>query len=210
MRLARSHGCTIAMKRGVGDFVGKGSTVASVSLALSEKAIEQISETSTIGRYRTLDQDAAFGIRQLVDIALRALSPGVNDTTTAAVCVDHLGSVLAELAGRKIESRFRKDDTGALRVVARRATFASLLDEAFDQIRDNAANNPAIYLRMLDAIQAIGERSNEGSKLNALAGKVSLIETEAKRTLVAEYNLAIVQQRVSEVKKFLTERATTL
>ena len=63
---------------------------------------------------------------------------------------------------------------------------------------------------MLDAIQAIGERSNEGSKLHALAGKVSLIETEAKRTLVAEYNLAIVQQRLSEVKKFLTERATTL
>ena len=210
MQLARTHDCTIAMKRGVGDFVGKGSAVASVSLPLSEKAIEQISETYTLGRYRTLDQDAAFGIRQLVDIALRALSPGVNDTTTAAVCVDHLGSVLAELAGRKIESRFRKDDTGALRVVARRATFASLLDEAFDQIRDNAANNPAIYLRMLDAIQAIGERSNETSKLNVLAGKVSLIETEAKRTLVAEYNLAIVQQRVSEVKKFLTERATTL
>jgi hypothetical protein len=81
------------------------------------------------------------------------------------------------------------------------------VDEAFDQIRDSASNNPAIFLRQLDAIQAIGGRTNNEPRLEILAEKVRLIETESKRTLAAEYNRAIVQQRVSDIKMYLMERS---
>ena len=204
--LARSNDCTIRMERGIGDFISEGSPVVLVSVRLGDEEMERIGGTFTVGRYRTLEQDAAFGIRQLVDIALRALSPGINDTTTAAICVDHLGSILAELVDRKVEGKFRKDDAGVIRVIARGATFSSLVDEAFDQIRDSASNNPMIFLRQLDAIQVIGGRTDNGWRLENLADKVSLIESESKRTLEAEYNLTIVQQRVDIVKKFLMER----
>ena len=55
-----------------------------------------------IDRHRTVEQDPAFGIRQIVDMALRALSPGINDTTTAVMCVDYLTAILARLASRRI------------------------------------------------------------------------------------------------------------
>ena len=203
---AKSNDCIIRMERGIGDFVSEGSPVVSVSAPLGEVELGRIGGSFTVGRYRTLEQDAAFGIRQLVDIALRALSPGVNDTTTAAICVDHLGAILTELAEREIEGKLRKDESGTIRVIARGATFESLVDEAFDQIRDSASNNPAIFLRQLDAIQAIGGRTNNEPRLEILAEKVRLIETESKRTVAAEYNRAIVQQRVSDIKMYLMER----
>jgi len=84
-----------------------------------------------------VQQDASFGIRQIVDIALKALSPGVNDTTTAVMCVDYLGAILDRLAVRGIASPHRLDQ-GELRVIARGSSFESLLAEAFDQIRKNA------------------------------------------------------------------------
>ena len=79
-----------------------------------------------------MEQDAAFGIRQIVDIALKALSPGINDTTTAVMCVDHLTAILARFAPRPIPSSFRYEE-GELKVMTIRPTFASLLTESFDR-----------------------------------------------------------------------------
>jgi uncharacterized membrane protein len=76
----------------------------------------------SISRYRTVEQDAAFGIRQIVDVALKALSPGINDTTTAVMCVDYLTAILARLAPRHIPSSHRYEE-GELRVIAEGPSF---------------------------------------------------------------------------------------
>ncbi len=107
-----------------------------------------------ISRQRTVEQDAAFGIRQIVDIALKALSPGINDTTTAVMCVDYLAAILTRLAPRRIATPDRLDQ-GALRVIARGPSFETLLSDAFDQIRQYGGSNLAILLRMLGALQTI-------------------------------------------------------
>ena len=84
-------------------------------------------------------------------MALKALSPGVNDTSTAVMCVDYLTAILARLACREFPPSHRyEEDT--LRVIAIVPTFEGLLAEAFDQIRDSAAGNVAIMARMLGAI----------------------------------------------------------
>jgi uncharacterized membrane protein len=78
-----------------------------------------------------VEQDAAFGIRQIVDVALEALSPGINDTTTAVMCVDYLTAILTQLAPRQIPSS-RRYEEGKLRVIAIGPSFESLLSESFD------------------------------------------------------------------------------
>lgn len=208
LAFAGTQGCVIRMERAIGDFISKGSPIVSVSRSLPEEDFENVRRAFSIGRFRTLEQDAAFGIRQLVDIALRALSPGVNDTTTAAVCVDHLGSVLCELAERKAGRKFQKDDAGVIRVIAKEATFTSFVDQAFDQIRDSASDNPAIFLRQLEALRDIAQRTRNTQRLSALREKAALIEEAAQRTSSSEYNRINVVREAGQLSVFLTSLIT--
>ena len=93
--MARDKKTIVRMEHGIGDFVVQNTTL--VSLALEDppdqETIAALQETFSISRHRTVEQDAAFGIRQIVDMALKALSPGINDTTTAVMCVDYLSAI---------------------------------------------------------------------------------------------------------------------
>jgi uncharacterized membrane protein len=100
-----------------------GSAVGWRSGAAVQKALY-------IDNFRTIKQDAAFGIRQIVDIALKAPSPGVVETTTAVICLDHLTVIMARLISRKIPSLYRYEED-ELRVIAKVPDFKSLLSESF-------------------------------------------------------------------------------
>ncbi|GAB3829603.1 DUF2254 family protein [Hymenobacter jeollabukensis] len=95
-------------------------------------------------RTAAFEQDVAFGLQQLVDIALKALSPGINDTTTAIMAVDQLGQLLRRLAGRSFPARLRADEAGQPRVWLPAPDFAAYLRLAFDQVRLNAKGNHAL------------------------------------------------------------------
>ena len=92
------------MERGIGEFVVEGAPLVSVAGPdePDEESTAELKAIYFISRQRSLQQDAGFGIRQIVDIAMKALSPGVNDTTTAVMCVDYLSAILARLAVRGI------------------------------------------------------------------------------------------------------------
>ncbi|MDQ4121187.1 MAG: DUF2254 domain-containing protein [Acidobacteriota bacterium] len=199
LEFAKNQDCIVRMERGIGDFVNRAAPLAAVNAELGKKARDELLDTFSIGTYRTIDKDAAFGVRQLVDIALKALSPGINDTTTAVLCVNYLGAVLFELANRGVENPVRKDEQNRIRVLARGATFGSLLDEAFDQIRDAASNNPAIYLQMLSAIESIAGQTKNEQRRRALNKHINLIAKEAARTIESEYNREQVRGRVLEL-----------
>jgi len=96
LRLARKHKTLVRMERGIGEFVVQDTPLASLALESppDPEIIAELRAAYSIDRFRTVEQDCAFGIRQLVDMALRALSPGVNDTTTAVMCVDYLSAIL--------------------------------------------------------------------------------------------------------------------
>lgn len=201
--------CIVRIERGVGSFVVKDSPLVSLSatangVQLDEATTKRLNELFTIRHYRTIDQDVAFGIRQIVDIALKALSPGVNDTTTAVVCIDYLGAILAEVAGRRIDPHFRSHD-GDVRVIARSATFESLVRGAFDQIRDVAADNTAIYLRLLNALETVIQRTTTTRRKAVLASQVELISDEAERTLASNYNVKRLRERVHIVRAKLNQ-----
>ena len=92
-----------------------------------------IRDAFLLGRARTLTQDVEFAVEQLVEVALRALSPGINDPFTAIACIDRLGTAMAHLGLRTIPSPVRLDDDGRPRIVAEASTYAGIVDAAFHQ-----------------------------------------------------------------------------
>jgi uncharacterized membrane protein len=147
-----------------------------------------------------MEQDAAFGIRQIVDVALKALSPGINDTTTAVMCVDYLSAILARLAPRQVPSS-RRYEEGELRVMAIGPTFASLLAEGFDQIRGSAKGNLAIMSRMLDSLQTLAGLTASAPRRRALREQVECIAELAGRTVESAHDRARIDTQLARVRE---------
>ena len=181
---ARKHGTLVRMERGIGEFVVEGAPLMSLACrdGSDDEAAAELKAVYGIGRQRTVQQDVGFGVRQIVDIAIKALSPGINDTTTAVMCVDYLGAILARLAVREIATPRRLDED-ELRVIARGPCFESLLAEAFDQIRQNAEGNVAVLTRQLHSLQMIAGQTANTQRRQALRQQADLIITVAERTI---------------------------
>ena len=137
-----------------------------------------------VTRQRTMSQDAAFGIRQIVDVAMKALSPGINDTTTAVMCVDYLTVILVRLARRRVESPYRFDE-GELRVLARGPTFAGLVAESYDQIRENAGGNVAVLTRLLEVLDTVAGQTDSAERRAVLLSQLERTAEVVRRTVAA-------------------------
>ncbi|MBE3039844.1 MAG: DUF2254 domain-containing protein [Chloroflexi bacterium] len=204
LRLARQRKTIVRMECRIGEFVVHNTTLASLALENppEDKIVAAIQAAYSISRHRTVEQDSAVGIRQIVDIALRALSPGINDTTTAVMCVDYLTAILARLASRSIPSSYRYED-GELRVIAVGQTFASLVAESFDQMRGSATGNVAIMSRMLGALQTIASLTISHTRRQALREQVQWIAELAERTIESPHDRARVESRLARVREAL-------
>ena len=144
-RLAR--GRIVHSPRDTGSFVARGGPLFYVSEPPDAALCAALARAVDIGPMRTLQDDAEFGLRQIVDIALKALSPAVNDPSTAATCVDHLGRLLLVAASRGRPQQVFPTEGGQLYVPS--TSTALLLDLAVDQIRQYARTDMAIALRLL-------------------------------------------------------------
>jgi uncharacterized membrane protein len=195
----------VRMEYAIGSYVTKGSTLVSVAgyevgNTLPDKDVAQrLNDCYSIGNQRTLDQDAGFGLRQLVDIALKALSPGINDTSTAVMAIDRLGSLLALLAGRDLGSPVRAEG-GQVRVIARRPDFASYLATAFDQVRTNALADEAIYIRLLVALHTVAQRTRRPDYHCVIGQQADLALAAAEKNITASHELEQVRQRYRELR----------
>lgn len=152
--LARAYRVTLRLERRVGHFIPEGVPLLRVSRGdrLTEERAAQLLAAIDIGPTRTMQQDIEFGIVQIVDIALRALSPAVNDPTTAISCVDQLSSVLILWAGRMPPANDYFDPPNVLRITVPWIGFDGLLDLAFEQIRHYALSDAAVCLRLMRAL----------------------------------------------------------
>jgi uncharacterized membrane protein len=204
LRLAREHQTIVRMERSIGEFVVHDTPLASLALEdpPEKEIIADLQAAYSINRYRTVEHDSAFGIRQIVDMALRALSPSINDTTTAVMCVDYLTAILARLAPRQIPSS-RRYEEGELRVITMGPTFESLLAESFDQIRGSAQGNVAIMLRMLGALQTIAGLTASPGRRRALREQVQWIAELVEGTLESAHDRAIIDRRLARVREAL-------
>ncbi|MGA9032504.1 MAG: DUF2254 domain-containing protein [Sulfuricaulis sp.] len=207
LRLARNRKTIVRMERGIGAFVVQNTVLASLALEgpPDQKTIEALNDAYNVGRHRTVEQDPAFGIRQLVDMALKALSPGVNDTSTAVMCVDYLTAILAQLACRKFPALLRYEGD-ELRVIAIAPTFEGLLAEAFDQIRGSAIGNVGIMARMLSAIETLASLTASPRRRRALQEQVLWIAELAGRTTESAHERERLARRLMEVREALGDK----
>lgn len=209
LRFARGRRAVVRMEKGIGEFVIEGAPLVSIAggegtgertgedaARAREDAARAMAELYVIGGHRTADQDPSFGVQQIVDVALKALSPGSNDTTTAVTCVDYLSAILARAAGRRAVSPHRLD-RGELRVIARGVTFEALLDVAFDPIRRDAGGNTTVLARLLSAVEAVAGRASRERDRRALARHAALIAEVAQRTIAASHDRALVAEQAT-------------
>ena len=143
----------IRLTRRVGQFVPEGFPLFMVSQGEGPKKadVESLRAAVDVGPARTLQQDVEFGILQIVDIALRAISPAVNDPSTAINCIDQISRVVITWTGRDPPDTFVASPPHIVRVVIPWIATTELLDTAFDQIRHYATSDMAVMMRLLRA-----------------------------------------------------------
>ena len=212
LHYASEHDGVVRLEHRLGDFVTRDTPLVSIGYfarahAPTEHEVKRLNNYFTIDTQRSIDQqDVAFGFRQIVDIALKALSPGINDTTTAVMCIDHLGALVTFLANRQLHEPLRAAN-GQVRLIARTRDFDDFVCLAFDQVRSSGDDNVAVLLRQLTALQTIARRTGSFTRRQALRRQCDLIEHATETTLTREYEQIQVRERLAQVREFL---ATTL
>ena len=204
MAFARARQTIVRMECRIGEFVIEDTSLASVPEArdADPDAVRQINAAFTVDRRRTVDEDAAYGIRQLVDVALKGLSPGINDTTTAIMCVDYLTAILARLAHRQLEMPGRGEG-GELQVIVRRPTYADFVAEAFDQIRQNADGNVAVMGRLIHSLETLSRITSGTERRRVLFLQVEAVSEMIQRTARSPRERAALESHATHVSEAL-------
>ncbi|WP_119153386.1 DUF2254 domain-containing protein [Caldimonas tepidiphila] len=181
--LAARHGVLLRLDFKPGEFMCRHGWLGAVhpGEAVDRAFGDAVQDRILIGRQRTPTQDLEFSIRHLIDIALRALSPGINDANTALMVIDRLRGALSRLMGKELAPCVYRDAAGEVRLVCRRSSHADILDAALHQIRQAAARQPAIVIRLLEALARIAEHVRLPEQRESLRHHARLIAAAGLR-----------------------------
>jgi len=207
MKIARHYNLLLRLKTRPGKFIVKGSDLAIVfpEKQVNKSLKQQINHAFILGKERTEYQDVEFPIDQLVEIALRAISPAINDPFTAIRCIDRLSAGLSRLAQRDFPSPYRYDDEQNLRVIVEGVTFEGLVDAAFNQIRQYSKSDVAVTLRLLEAIACIAAYTHNSKQREALRRQAEMILNSSREQISQEQDQKDVQERYHQVIKALEQ-----
>ncbi|MFO8174949.1 MAG: DUF2254 domain-containing protein [Longimicrobiales bacterium] len=207
MELAIQEDVVIRLERPPGHYV-----IATRPLMLvwpgnrvNDQLVERVNSALALGNQRTPGQDVEFEVNQLVEIAIRALSPGVNDPFTAMTCVDHLGSALCRLAQRDMPSPYRYDTQDQLRAIMPVFTFRDVADAAFNQIRQYGRSSTAVTIRLLETIAEIAGSVHRPEDRAALLRHARMIARGARDGLPEEEDRQEVEERFRYANQLLSE-----
>jgi uncharacterized membrane protein len=195
--LATQEKVMFRLERRPGQYVVMGSPLVMVwpGDRVTEALEERVHAVFIVGSQRTAAQDIEFAIHQLVEIAVRALSPGINDPFTAITCVDRLGSALHRLAQRDMPSPYRFDEQDRLRVIAPAITFPGLVNAAFNPIRQYARSSASVTIRLLESIAAIAPAAHRPEDRAALHRHAEMIVRGAREGLAEDWDRREVEER---------------
>jgi uncharacterized membrane protein len=183
VRIAAEYGAVIRLHHRPGHFVTHGHPMASVwPPEVADKIGRRLERVHITGPLRTLSQDIAFGVDQLVEIAIRALSPAVNDTFTALTCIDWLGDSLCEIAVKWHPQVAHRDDDGEIRLITAPVSYERLVQRSFEKVRQAAGGMPAVLIRQLDALYKIMAVAPPGRR-QVLLDQAAMIQRLNLRTV---------------------------
>ena len=175
--IATEVGAVVHVLYRPGHFIVQGNQYAAVwPPEAAPRVASELSGAHVTGPYRTLAQDVSFGVDQLVEIGIRALSSAVNDTFTALTCVDWIGDSLCKVTGRWQPTRVYRDRAGEVRVITTETTWERLVQRAFEKIRQASPAMPAVMIRQLDTLARIMERTTTTADRQVLLDQAMMIE----------------------------------
>jgi len=192
-----------------GHFVVRGLPLARVwPPAAASDVSRGLERAHVTGAHRTLHQDLAFAIDQLVEIAIRALSPAVNDTFSALTCIDWLSDGLCQITAGWHSRRVHFDHAGKVRVISAEADYQRYVDRAFDKIRQAGRGMPAVMIRQLDALARIMEYTTTPAQRAVLQQQAHMILRACDESVDEPLDRADVRRHYDAVVTGELERST--
>jgi uncharacterized membrane protein len=177
VQIAARVNAVIHLRYRPGHFLVQGHPYATVwPAAAAGQVARELGRAHVTGPYRTLAQDVAFGLDQLVEIGIRALSSAVNDTFTALTCIDWIGDCLCKVTGRWQPTRVYRDGAGTPRLIVTQISYERLVRRAFEKVRQAGHGMPAVMIRQLDALAKIMERAADPRDRQVLLDQAAMIE----------------------------------
>ncbi|MFN8471494.1 MAG: DUF2254 domain-containing protein [Anaerolineae bacterium] len=195
--LAREKDLVIHLLHRPGHFVWPGAVVALVWPAgrVDEQLATQIRRAFEIGNVRTPTQDIEYAVNQLTEMAVRAMSPAINDPFTAMTCLDHMGDGLAKFIRQGEKGSHYYDRDGKLRLILEPVTFERLLSAAFDMLRHASCDNATVLLHMVEVVDVISQEAKSPEARQQLIRQISLIQTESQTGELIEQDRQRIQRR---------------
>lgn len=200
IRLAVEKGAVIRLLHRPGHFLVEGHPMASVWPPDATESVSRALRRAHItGSNRTLAQDLSFAVDQLVEIAIRALSPAVNDTFTALTCIDWLGASLCKVTIRWRPIRVHRDSHGYVRLITAHVSYARLVERAFEKIRQAGRGMPAVLIRQLEALAKIIEHTTSEPQRKLLLEQAAMILQASEESVPEPADRADVQREYDGV-----------
>jgi uncharacterized membrane protein len=200
-------GAVIRLVHRPGHFVVEGEPLADVWPAAAAPGVARaLGGAHATGPHRTLTQDLSFAVDQLVEIAIRALSPAVNDTFTALACIDWLADGLCKLADRWRPAAVHRDAAGRVRVITIPVGFPRLVERSHDKIRQASRGMPAVMIRQLDGLAKVMAYTTSSEQRELLLRQASMILDASEESVPEEADRADVRRRYDAVLSAVSSR----
>jgi uncharacterized membrane protein len=186
-----------------GSFLVEGTELGILysKVDLDEDSLNDLLDQFVIGKTKTAQQDLEFSIHQMVEIAARALSPGINDPFTAISCIDNLTASMCYLARAKFPSKYRFDKDGKLRIMADVLEFEGVLDAAFNQIRQFSVGNAAVIIKLMESLITILSFTKNEVDKKAVIKHAEMVLTVGKTTIKEKNDIEDLIERAEKILK---------
>jgi uncharacterized membrane protein len=206
-KIAKLLDAVIRLEYRPGHFIVAGRPVAKVFPQGAAKQVEKaLAKAHVTGPHRTLMQDPVFAIDQLVEIAIRALSPAVNDTFTALTCLDWISSGLSRISGRDFSERVYRDDEGRIRLIGADWSYQKMVNRSFDKIRQAARGMPAVIIRVLDSLDAVVDATTSSSQREALLRQGEMVLSSSQDSVSDRNDLDDIVQHFNRLNASIALR----
>ena len=200
--LAVRHDAVIELLHRPGHFVTHGLPLARIwPPSEAPEILVALTRAHVTGPHRTLEQDAVFAIDQLVEIAIRALSPAVNDTFTALTCIDWLADGLCTVSERSLPPAARRDRTGAIRLLEPGPSYPRMVNRAYDKIRQAGADMPAVAIRLMESLAKILSYTAHEDQRVVLLRQADMIWRASQRSISEPEDLQEVERRYDRLRR---------
>ncbi|CAN5157911.1 DUF2254 domain-containing protein [soil metagenome] len=187
-----------------GDFVTERTVLAEIWVdpTVAEQATEGLADRVVVSSQRTLDQDSEFGVRQLTDIALRAISPGVNDPSTAVMCIGYLRDILEELAGRDLPTGVVV--SGQVTLVLRRRDFADYLHGSVIELSRYASSDARVTSALLEALEGVASAAvtaGATDRAQVVAAAIEAVSAPALADARSEVDRGLLRRQMTRAQE---------